>query len=121
MSPICRVDGTSLHDLDFEDDHEREGDDMPMKNPPHLGEVIRKEILEALGLSITRADVLEVRRATLSDLVNRKAALSGEMALRIGKAFGVSMDMLLGMQAAHDAVQARARAAHIAIKPYAGS
>lgn len=90
-----------------------------MKNPPHVGEVIRMEILEELGLSITRAaNVLKVRRATLSDLVNAKAALTAEMALRIEKAFGVDMDMLLRMQAAHDAAQARARTDQIDVDPY---
>ena len=49
-------------------------------------------------------------RATLSDLLNGNAALSPEMALRIEKAFDVSMDMLLRMQAWHDASQMRARA-----------
>jgi addiction module HigA family antidote len=49
---------------------------------------------------VTRAaEILGVRRATLSDLVNGKAALSPEIALRIEKAFGVSMDTLLRMQA----------------------
>ena len=61
--------------------------------PPHPGSFIRTEILEELGLSVTRtAEVLGVRRATLSDLLNEKAGLSPEMALRIEKAFGVSMD-----------------------------
>ncbi len=93
---------------------------MPMKNPPHVGEVVRMEILDELGLSITSAaDVLKVRRATLSDLVNGKAALTADMALRIEKAFGVSMDMLLQMQAAYDAAQARARADEIDVEPYA--
>ena len=93
---------------------------MPMKNPPHVGEVIRMEVLEELGLSITSAaDALKVRRATLSDLVNGKAALTAEMALRIEKAFGVNMDMLLRMQVAYDAAQARARADQIDVEPYA--
>ena len=53
-------------------------------SPPHPGIFIRTEILEALGLSVSRAsDILGVRRATLSDLVNGKAGLSPEMALRI--------------------------------------
>ena len=61
--------------------------------PPHPGSFIRKEILEALGLSVARAaEALGVRRATLSDLLNGKAGLSPEMAFRIEKAFGVSMD-----------------------------
>ena len=64
--------------------------------PPHPGSFIRTEILDELGLSVSRAaDILGVRRATLSDLVNGKASLSPEMALRIEKAFGVSMDTLL--------------------------
>jgi len=62
---------------------------MPMKNPPHVGRVIQNGIFEPLGLSISKAaEVLGVRRATLSDLINGKAALTAEMALRIHKAFG---------------------------------
>lgn len=92
---------------------------MPMKDPPHVGEVVRMEILDELGLSITRAaDVLKVRRATLSDLINGKAALTAEMALRVEKAFGVSMDMLLRMQAAYDAAQARSCADQIDVEPF---
>ena len=68
--------------------------------PPHPGGFIRTEILEELGLSVTRAaGLLGVRRATLSDLLNEKAGLPPEMALRIEKAFGVSMDTLLRMAA----------------------
>ena len=66
--------------------------------PCHPGEFIREEILNELGLSVARAaEVLGVRRATLSDLVNGHAALSPEMSLRIEKAFGVLMDTLLRM------------------------
>lgn len=68
--------------------------------PPHPGGFIREEILEELNLPVARAaEILGVRRATLSDLINGHAARSPEMALRIEKAFGVSMDMLLRMQA----------------------
>ena len=78
--------------------------------PSHPGDFIRTEIVEELGLTVTKAaGMLGVRRATLSDLLNGKAALSPEMALRIEKAFDVSMDMLLRMQAWRDAAQARAR------------
>jgi addiction module HigA family antidote len=71
--------------------------------PSHPGEFIRVEILDELALSVSRAsDILGVRRATLSDLVNGKSALSPEMALRIEKAFDVSMDTLLRKQAWHD-------------------
>ena len=62
---------------------------MPMKNPPHPGDLIRTEIVEALGLNVSKAaETLKVRRATLSDLLHGKAALTPEMALRIDKAFG---------------------------------
>src|SRR5262245_17445504 len=71
--------------------------------PCHLGEFIREEIPNELDPPGARAAaILGTRRATLSDLVNGKAALSPEMALRIAKAFGVSMDTLLRMQAWHD-------------------
>ncbi|OGQ75075.1 MAG: addiction module antidote protein, HigA family, partial [Deltaproteobacteria bacterium RIFCSPLOWO2_12_FULL_60_16] len=69
---------------------------MAMKNPPHPGEIIREEIIKALGLTVTSAaEILGVRRATLSDVANGKASVSAEMALRLEKAFGVSMDLLL--------------------------
>ena len=87
--------------------------------PSHPGDFIRAEVVEELGLNVTRAaDILGVRRATLSALLNGKASLSPEMALRIEKAFGVSMDMLLRMQAWHDAASMRARAADIAVERY---
>jgi len=66
---------------------------MPMKNPLHPGDLIRTEIVEALGLNVTRAArILKVRRATLSDLLHGKATLTPEMALRIEKAFGPDMN-----------------------------
>lgn len=87
--------------------------------PPHPGRFIREEILDELDLSIARAaEILGVRRATLSDLVNCKATLSPEMALRIEKAFGVSMDMLLRLQAWHDTHTMRERADQIDVKRY---
>ncbi len=90
-----------------------------MKNPPHPGELIRTEIIEALGLNITRAaEILQVRRATLSDLLAGKAALSPEMALRIEKAFGPGMDHLLRMQLAYDVAQTRKHANEISVKRY---
>jgi addiction module HigA family antidote len=83
---------------------------VAMKNPPHPGELIRTEIIQALGLNVSQAaDILKVRRATLSDLLNGKAALSPDMALRIEKAFGTDMDHLLRMQVAHDVSQSRQR------------
>ena len=87
--------------------------------PSHSGDFIRTEIIEELNLSISKAAaILNVRRATLSDLIHGKTALSPEMALRIEKAFDVSMDMLLRMQAWYDATQMREKATEITIKPY---
>lgn len=87
--------------------------------PSHPGEFVREEVLAALELSVARAaQILDVRRATLSDLVNEHAALSPEMALRIEKAFGVNMDMLLRMQAWYDTHTMRARADEIPVTRY---
>ena len=87
--------------------------------PSHPGNFIRTEIIEELDLNVTRmAEILGVRRATLSDLLNGNAALSPEMALRIEKAFGVGMDMLLQMQAWYDASQMRTRANEISVRRY---
>ena len=92
---------------------------MPMKNPPHPGDLIKTEIIEALGLNVSKAaDVLKVRRATLSDLLHGKAALTPEMALRIEKAFGPDMDHLLRMQLAYDVARTRRHANEIAVKRY---
>ena len=90
-----------------------------MKNTPHPGTFVRDEILEPLGLTITKAaEVLDVRRATLSELINERSALSGEMALRLEKAFGVSMELLLRMQAGYDAARARAQEGEIHVKRF---
>jgi len=90
-----------------------------MKNPPHPGDLIKTEIVEALGLSTSKAaGILKVRRATLSDLLHGKAALTPEMALRIEKAFGPDMDHLLRMQLAYDVAKTRKRARNISIKRY---
>ncbi len=87
--------------------------------PSHPGDFVRTEVIEELGLSVSKAsEVLGVRRATLSDLLNGNSALSSEMALRIEKAFGVSMDMLLRMQAWYDASQMRAKAGEISVQRY---
>ncbi len=96
--------------------------DAPVKigmTPCHPGEFIREEILKELGLSVSKAaKVLGVRRATLSDLLNGKAALSAEMALRVEKAFGVDMETLLRMQAWYDTHAMRRRAGEIKVKRY---
>ena len=87
--------------------------------PSHPGAFIRLEVIEEFGLNVAAAArILGVGRATLSDLVNGNASLSPEMALRVEKAFGLSMDLLLRMQAWHDATQMRARADEIDVQRY---
>ncbi len=87
--------------------------------PSHPGDFIQGEVLEPLGLTVAKAsEVLGVRRATLSDLLNEKTTLSPEMAMRIELAFGVKAEMLLGMQALWDAHAVRSRAAGLGVKRY---
>ena len=92
---------------------------MPMKNPPHPGEIIRHEILEPLELTVTdAAKALGVTRPALSNVLNARAALTPEMALRIEKAFGPKMDHLMRIQLAYELAQARARANDIRVERY---
>lgn len=82
----------------------------PMKNPPHVGDFIRTEVIEALGLTVTEAaKALDVTRQALNNLVNEKAALTEEMAIRIETAFGPRAEHLMRMQLAYDMAQARMR------------
>jgi len=93
--------------------------EMPMKNPPHPGSLIKTEVIEALGLSVTKAaEILQVRRATLSDLLHGNSALTPDMALRIEKAFGPEMDHLLRMQLAYDVSRTREHAKNLSIERY---
>jgi antitoxin HigA-1 len=93
-----------------------------MKNPAHPGGFVKSEIIEPLGLSVTAAaQVLGVTRATLSTLLNEHSQLSSEMALRIEKAFGVSMDTLMRMQNSYDIAQARKREGEIDVHRYRGA
>lgn len=76
---------------------------MPMKKPPHPGLSVRHDCLEPRGLSVTAgAEVLDVSRQTLSDLVNGERGISPEMAVRLDKAFGGGAETWLRMQAAYD-------------------
>jgi addiction module HigA family antidote len=91
-------------------------ENMFMKNPPHPGNFIRTEIVEAAGLTVTAAAIaLRVSRPTLSSLLNGKADLSGDMALRIEKAFGVKMDTLMRMQSSYDIAKTRKREKQISV------
>lgn len=96
-----------------------EASGVRMKSPAHPGGFIRTEIIEPLNLSITAAAVaLGVTRPALSALVNERAALSPDMAIRIDKAFGVSMETLLRMQNSYDIAQAKSREREISVVPY---
>jgi addiction module HigA family antidote len=89
---------------------------MPIKNPPHPGDFIRTEIIESAGLTVTAAAAaLRVSRPALSSLLNGKAALSGDMALRIEKAFGVKMETLIRMQSSYEIAQTRKREKQIKV------
>ncbi len=93
---------------------------MPIKNPPHPGDFIRTEIIEPAGLTVTRAAAaLAVSRPALSSLLNGRANLSGEMALRLEKVFGVKMETLMRMQSAYDIAQTRKREKSIRVRPLA--
>ena len=88
--------------------------------PPHPGDFIRIEIVQELGLSVNEAaQALGADPTVLSDVLSCRSSLSPELALRIEKAFGVGMDMLLRMQAWYDASQMRAREHEIRVERYA--
>ncbi len=90
---------------------------MPMKSPPHPGRIVRQDCVEPLGLTITEAaKALGVTRQALNNLVNGKAGISPEMAVRISKAFGGSPEMWLRLQANYDL--AKVRLTTIEVKRY---
>ena len=92
---------------------------LRMVRPAHPGQFIRMEVIKPLHLSVTQAaKVLGVTRAALSALLNGRAALSPDMALRIEKAFGPKMDTLLRMQTAYEIAETRDREADIKVKRY---
>lgn len=90
-----------------------------MASPAHPGRFIKMEILGPLELTVSAAaEALHVTRPALSALLNGRAALSPEMALRLEKAFGVQMDTLLRMQTSFDIARTRARENEIQVRPY---
>jgi addiction module HigA family antidote len=92
---------------------------LRMMRPSHPGQFIKLEVIEPLGLSVTdAAKALGVTRPALSALLNGRAALSPEMALRIEKAFGPKMDTLLRMQTSFEIHEARKRERAIKVKRY---
>ncbi len=76
---------------------------MRMHNPPHPGEILKELCLEPLGISVTRAAAaLGVSRKTLSAIVNGRAGISAEMAIRLSKAFNTSAESWLSQQLQYD-------------------
>jgi antitoxin HigA-1 len=94
-------------------------DGIRMKNPAHPGGFVKTEIIEPLDLTVTdAAQALGINRATLSNFLNEHTALTPDMAIRIDKAFGVSMETLMRMQNSYDIAQARKREGKIKVARY---
>ena len=92
---------------------------MSMKKPPHPGRIVRQDCLEPLGLSVTKAaEVLGVSRQAVNNLVNEKAGVSPEMAIRLSKAFGSTAETWLQMQVAYDLAEARKHEGEIKVKRF---
>jgi addiction module HigA family antidote len=92
---------------------------MPMLNPPHPGQTVRFDCLEASGLTVTEGSrVLGVSRQALNNLVNGKAGITPEMAIRLDKAFGGGAETWLRLQASYDLAQALKGAANIKVARY---
>ena len=92
---------------------------MAMQNPPHPGGIVRRQCLEPLGLTVTRAaEGLGVTRQALSELLNGKTGISTEMAVRLAKAFGSTPETWLGMQQAYDLWQIRDRVDQIKVENF---
>ena len=92
---------------------------MAMKTPPHPGRSIMDACLVPLTLTVTEgARVLGVARHTLSRVINGRAGISPDMAIRLEKAFGSSADVWLRMQAAYDLAQARMHEDRINVKRF---
>ena len=82
-------------------------------------DLLRTEVIEGHGLSVTEAaKILKVSRPTLSTLLNANSSLSGEMALRFEKAFGLSMETLMRMQNSYDIAQTRLREKEIQVQRF---
>ncbi len=95
---------------------------MAMQDPPHPGGIVKRQCLEPLGLSVTRAARgLGVTRQAMSELVNERTGISVDMAIRLSKAFGSTPETWLGMQMAYDLWQARERADQIKVESFASA
>ena len=89
---------------------------MRVKHPPHPGRIVRQECIEPLGLTITAAAKhLRVTRQAINNLVNERAGISPEMAIRLSKAFGSTPETWLGLQMDYDLARAEKKASDLKI------
>ena len=92
---------------------------MPMKKPPHPGRIVRLDCIEALELTVTKAaELLCVTRQALNNLVNEKACISADMAIRLEKVGWSTADQWMRLQAAYDLAQARQHQDQIKVERY---
>ena len=92
---------------------------MEMKNPVHPGPFLADELIEPLGLTVTKAArALGIGRPALSALLNGRSAISADMAIRFERAFGISAGLLLRMQAQYALAEARKSGKDIKVKRY---
>jgi addiction module HigA family antidote len=93
---------------------------MLMHNPPHPGKVLRQLCLEPLGITITQmAEALGVSRKTLSAILNERAGISPEMAVRLSIAFNTSSESWLNQQVQYDLWKAEQHRRELRVKKLA--
>ena len=90
---------------------------MPMRNPPHPGESVREDCIEACGLSIAEAAAhMGVDERELTEVCHARAPITADLAIRLDMAFGGGDRIWLALQASYDLAQARKRAAALRIE-----
>jgi len=93
---------------------------MKMHNPPHPGEVLKDLCLDPLGITVTEAaKALGVSRKTLSAILNGRAGISPEMAVRLSMAFGTTAESWLNQQVQYDLSQVERKRKKLRVKPLA--
>ena len=117
MAVLCNHRSIGMPDDNPEEDDWLGG--YRLANPPHPGLFLQTKIIRGRGLNVGEAAVaLRMLRPTLSAVLNGRAGLSPEMALRFEKAFSLSMDTLMRIQCAYDAGRMRARADEVDVLPF---